>query len=178
MLQYVLKKDVNHDQLGSQRMSHWNQLKVIIYIKIIDVLTNHSILGLCYFHSVCSLFPSSPAALTLLNSELWHQVKAFGSAALLWRTDCPCRSPAARTLAAQLRDRCRWPALLPSLLCLCICAFCVVVACVSLISAWPSLLKVLQVYTNVISVLGEKTSLRSVWFHFSLFLFFVYSSYI
>lgn len=48
---------------------------------------------------------SSPACLTLLNSELWHRMEASGSAVLFWRTGWPWRSPAARTQRSQQMTR-------------------------------------------------------------------------
>lgn len=67
-----------------RRMSHWNQTQVVIYVLSPQVHYHYhysqSVLVLGSFHDVCSLFgspphsllPSSPACLTLLNSELWH----------------------------------------------------------------------------------------------------------
>lgn len=141
---------------------------------------SQSVLVLCSFHSVCSLFgspphsPLPPACLTLLNSELWHQTKAFGSAALLRRTDWPCRSPAARTLAAQLWDRCRWPALLLSLMCSCVCACASVLLCLRISQSFLtfSAASAASVQTCYFSVGLE----RSIQFHFSHCLFLLHLS--
>lgn len=124
-----------------------------------------------YFYTVCSLPPSSPACLTLLNSELWHQVKAFGSTALLWRTRLPgrfpcCWNPGRKSFEITTHD-------LPGcwVCCACaLCGFCTVVAHESPIPAWPCLSKVYCECTYV--VFQRWVGKHLIWFQFLFFVYF------